>query len=248
MSRVGESDQAGGPPGHFHDAAAAHVRNLVIERLLRMNARHATHAWLQRRLQPVGPHGVAFFYYEQSRSDDAPDGLRHVVTAATRLVDDGADVRDLARLLYRLSTLARERYLPGVVGFDPRTHMTNRHDPMSANATYIGAGVSSLDTGAYTWEQIQQRASGPLDVPGRCFALLRDGSALVLERGGQDVFGCVTIQSSHDLNVERGVPSRRWQWRPDLLTAPPTAEIFKQLYDLHAVTSRQRDCPGGRRG
>ena len=48
-----------------HDPVATRIRGLVIDRLLRMNARHATHAWLQRRLQPVGPHGFAFLYCDR---------------------------------------------------------------------------------------------------------------------------------------------------------------------------------------
>jgi hypothetical protein len=215
-----------------HDPASARIRNLVIDRLLRMNARHATHAWLKRRIQPVGPHGIAFLYCEQ-----VPDAARlwHRVAAATRLVDDGDDVRDLPRLLYRLSTLARERYAPESGGFDPLTHMTNRHDPMSDSASYIGAGVSSLDTEPASWEQTQRTANGPLDIPGRCFVLLRDSSAILIERGAQDVFREVQVYSTHDLNVEPGMSTRRWVWKPDLPTLPATAEIWRQLYDLHAV-------------
>jgi hypothetical protein len=106
-----------------HDPVATRIRGLVIDRLLRMNARHATHAWLQRRLQPVGPHGFAFLYCDQPAGNPY-----HSVAAATRLVADADDVRDLPRLVYRLSTLAMERYGRG---FDPRTSMTNRHDPMT---------------------------------------------------------------------------------------------------------------------
>ena len=102
-----------------HDPTASRIRNLVVDRMLRMNARHATHAWLQRRVQPVGPHGLAFVY-----SDPAPDGPYHRVAAATRLVADADDVRDLARLIYRLTSLAHERYAGEPGGFDPRTETT----------------------------------------------------------------------------------------------------------------------------
>jgi hypothetical protein len=170
------------------------------------------------------------------------------VAAATRLVDDAADIRDLARLLYRLATLARERYLADVEGFDPRRHMTNRYDPMAPTAAYIGVGVSSLDTATRSWEDTQQRATGPLDVPGRCFGLLRDGTMLLMERGGQDVFREVRVYSSHDLNVELGLSTRPWNWRPDLHTLPGTTEIWQRLHDLHAVTLQGRAAPARRRG
>lgn len=216
---------------HPHDPASARIRNLVVDRLLRMNARHATHAWLQRRAQPVGPHGLAFLYCDSG-------GPHHAVAAATRMVDDADDVRDLPRLLYRLASLARERYVAGPGGFDPRTSMTNRQDPMSASAVYIGIGVSSLDTADATWEQVQHVAGGPLDLPGRCFALLTDGTQLLIERGGRDVFGEVRIACTQDLNVELGLAARRWAWRPDLTTTTGTAHIWPRMYDLHELVAR----------
>jgi hypothetical protein len=232
------------PPAH--DAESARIRNLVVDRLLRMNARHATHAWLNRRARAIGPHGVAFLYCA-SHAGPTPDApARHSVAAATRLVDDADDIRDLSRLLYRLSTLARDRYVDATGEFDPRHHMTNRHDPMPVHASYIGLGVSSLDTAAATWEETQQRASGPLDIPGRCFALLRDGTLLLMERGARDVFGEVRIFCSHDLNVELGLPTRRWMWHPELRAVEGTAEIWRRLEDLHTVTAQGR-APATRR-
>jgi hypothetical protein len=230
-----------------HDAESARIRNLVVDRLLRMNARHATHAWLHRRAQPVGPHGLAFFYCAGYAAVDPAEPVRHTVAAATRLVDDADDVRDLSRLLYRLTVLAQERYLHALGEFDPRRHMTNRQDPMPEHAAYIGIGVSSLDTAETTWERTQQRAAGPLDIPGRCFGLLRDGTMLLLDRGAQDVFGEVRVVSTHDLNVQLGLPTRRWSWQPDLRAVAGTAEIWRRLYDLHAVTAQARGRPIRRR-
>jgi hypothetical protein len=230
-----------------HDAESARIRNLVVERLLRMNARHATHAWLHRRAQPVGPHGIAFLYCAAFAVADPREPARHTVAAATRLVDAADDVRDASRLLYRLTTLAQERYLLAGGGFDPRRHMTNRSDPMPDHASYIGIGLSSLDTADATWEQTQQRATGPLDIPGRCFGLLRDGTMLLLERGARDVFGEVRVFCTHDLNVELGLPTRRWSWHPDLRGGPGTTEIWQRLYDLHAATIQGRARPNRRR-
>jgi len=223
-----------------HDAESARIRNLVVDRLLRMNARHATHAWVNRRGHAIGPHGLAFLYCAADPMVGPGQPGRHSVAAATRLVDDADDTRDASRLLYRLSTLARERYLNAGGEFDPRRHMTNRQDPMPAHATYVGLGLSSLDTAAATWEETRQRASGPLDIPGRCLGLLRDGTHLLLERGAQDVFGEVRVYCTHDLNIELGLPNRRWTWHPDLRSTPGTAEIWRRLDDLHAVTTQGR--------
>jgi hypothetical protein len=215
------------------DPASARVRNLVIDRLLRMNARHATHAWLQRRAHPIGPHGIAFLYIDPASGTPAPS-----VAAATRLVDDVPDLRALPRLLYRLAALSRDRYArPG--GFDPRPYLTNRQDPMTDSAAYIGVAVSSLDSETLAWERIQQSASGPLDLPGRCYALLGDGTHLLIDRGGQDVFGEVRLASTHDLNVELGLASRRWAWRPDVATTTGTADVWPRLAELHDLVVGQ---------
>lgn len=228
-STMPQDDQAQAP----HDPAAARIRNLVIDRLLRMNARHANHAWLRRRTQPVGPHGLAFLYGDQP----SPNHY-HEVAAATRLVDDGTDVRDLPRLLYRLANLARDRHVSTAGGFDPRTTLTNRHDPMSSHAVYLGIGVSSLDTSMGTWEQAQHTASGPLDLPGRCFALLSDGTMLLVERGAQDAYGEVRIRSTHDLNLSPGISPRKWTLKPDLAATAGTREIWRRIYDLHELVLR----------
>ncbi len=198
-----------------------------MDRLLRMNARHATHAWLQRRSHPVGPHGIAFLYYDHAAGPPGP-----LVVAATRLVDDLPDVRALPRLLYRFAALARDRYAREN-GFDPRACLTNRQDPMSPSTAYIGIGVSSLDSDTQPWERIQHSATGPLDLPGRCFALLGDGTHLLIDRGGQDVFGKVRLASTHDLNVEVGLASRRWAWRPDLAITTGTVDVWPRLAELH---------------
>jgi hypothetical protein len=183
------------PPAPEHaavaDPAEARIRNLVVDRLLRMNAR-------------------------------------------TRLVNDAGDIRALPRLLFRLADLARDRYA-GTRGFDPRDVLANRQDAMGPHATYIGVGVSSLDSASGTWEQIQQSASGPSDVPGRCFVLLGDGTHVLVDRGNQDAYGEVRLASTHDFNLEYGLASRRWVWRPDLATSSGTAEVWPRLAELHQL-------------
>ncbi len=231
------------------DVASAYLRNLVVERLLRMNARHATHAWLGRRSRPVGPHGLAFLYRDGPTSPlpvAGPVTGRFRVAAATRLVDSGPDVRDLPRLLYRLGRLAVDRYLPSPAGFDPRVQMANRHDPMSATSVYIGLGVSSLDSSEASWEQAQGSARSPLDLPGRCYAVLRDGTALLVERAGRRDFGSVRIYCTHDLTVEPGVAPRPWVWDPNLTTSSDGAEVWRQLRHLHMIALRHRVPATGR--
>jgi hypothetical protein len=85
-------------------------------------------------------------------------------------------------------------------------------------------------------------------VPGRCLVLLTDGSLLLVERGGQDVYGEVHVASSHDLTVELGLSPRRWRWRPDLWTDPATSAVWPRLHDLHVLTMRAAARPGEENG
>jgi hypothetical protein len=197
--------QPTGPPGH--DPVMAEIRNQVIDRMHKMNFMHAMHAWERRRSTPIGPHGLAFLYWDVPGGGGRPQHL--VVDAATRLVHDEEEVRDLKRLLYRLYKLAVDRYLPDG-GFDPRTTMANRTGQMSAEARFIGLGVSSLDTMHGTWADVRDHAGGPMQIPGRCFAMLFDGTRMVLDRDDDRNFGYVRIRSTRDLNVKPGDPSRLW--------------------------------------
>ena len=91
-------------------------------------------------------------------------------------------------------------------------YLANRQDPMSANAAYIGLGVSSLDSATAEWQHIQQSASGPLDLPGRCFALLGDGTQVLVDRGGQDVFGHYEVVSGWPKPLASLPGHEGWTW------------------------------------
>ena len=191
-----------------HDPQWAEVRNQALERMLKMNAAHAMHAWERRRsVSPIGPHGLAFLYYDIPGGAGRPQHL--VVAAATRMFHDDEDQRDIHRLIFRLCKLADERYLANG-NFDPRATMSNRTDPMSPKAWFLGIGLSTLDAASSTWEQTQERANGPTQIPGRCLIILSDGSRMLVDREDDRRFGQVRVVSTGDLNVVRGNPSRNW--------------------------------------
>jgi len=226
-----------------HDPVAADIRNSVIGRLQKMNAMQGQYAWDRRTsAKPLGPHALAFLYRDPvsprgelaSRGELATHGARpaYAVALATRLFSDGDDVRDLGWLLHRLAGLARDRNQASG-DFDPRDQMADRTDEMSAAAEYIGLAVSTLDTPAGTWDQVRASAAGPLDVAGRCLALLTDGTHIVLDRGGHRSFGAVRIRSSHDLNMVPGNPIRPWSWQRDLPTQDGLAPIWSRMAELH---------------
>ncbi len=229
----GSGSGTGGQPGaawtepgpEQHDRAAAEIRNLVVDRLSQMNAQHALNAWEHRRKTPIGPHALAFFYLDVVESGGP---ARYVTPAAARLFLDGEDVAFLPELLYKMVGIGRRRLARGD-DFDPLTTMARRQDEMSSRAQYIGVGVSSLETPNMGWAEVQQKAFGPLDIPGRGLALLTDGTRLVLERGDH-AHGPMHVRSSHQLDLVPGIPSRRWTWLRDQVE-PNSAEYW--LHELH---------------
>jgi hypothetical protein len=221
-----------------HDPVAANVRNRVVDRLVRMSVRHGVHAWEHRRDRPVAPHAVAFFF----TAPEAPDVERvgYDVSAATRMTNDDPSVRDLPRLLFRLSRLAQERYLPTPGGFDPATQMCSHRDLNSGTAVYAGIGVSTLDTPAASWDDIQRQAAGVEDIPGRCYALLADHTALLIDRGPtRTTFGAVTVHSTGDLNLTPGVALRTWIPHADVSSMPAALDVWERLHELHSLTLNQ---------
>src|SRR5436305_12206081 len=155
---------------------------------------------------------------------------------AARLFLDGEDVAFLPELLYRMVGIARRRLGRGD-DFDPLAVMARKQDEMSPRAQYIGVGVSSLETPALSWTEIQQNAFGPLDIPGRGVAVLTDGTRLLLGRGDRS-HGPTHVRYSHQLDLTPGIPSSRSTWLP-VGDDPISAEY--RLQELHrAVLHGQR--------
>jgi hypothetical protein len=208
----------------------------------KMNSRHAMNAWdRRRRNDAIGPHALAFCY--QDLQGTPP---RCVVAVGTRLFLDDPDVRDLNRLLYTMIGIG-QGYVDKAGAFDPRRTMCNREDPMGPQARYIGVAVSSLDTPAGGWARVRQYVEGPLDVPGRCFVLLADGTRMLIDRGGDRALGAMTVQTTNRLDLSLGDPTRHCRLVPDLATDPATAETWQWLDRLHlTVVDGQRRIPGPR--
>jgi hypothetical protein len=225
------------------DAVASSIRNQVVDRVVRMSVRHAAHAWRHRRDRPVGPHAVGFLYADPV-SVAAGQRQHFTVVAATRMVNDEASVRDLPRLLHRLTSLARTRYIPTAGGFNPAVHMSNHRDPSSAGAHYIGLAVSSLDTPAGSWDDAQAAATDTDDLAGRGYAILIDHTAILVDRAAhRDGFGTVSVHSTGDLNVMWGVAGRMWIRHPDVASMPAPADVWERMVELHALTLNQPHRP-----
>jgi hypothetical protein len=216
-----------------HDEAGAELRNQIVDRLRRMNSLHLRHAWETRRRDPIGPHAVVFFYADTASRRP----LRYRLACATRMFLDGEEVRDLPRLLFELGGIAEGYAQDG--GFDPRSQMATRAEPMSRDAVYVGAGVSSLDTPSGTWAQVLESGAGPVNIPGRCLAYLSDGGMILCDRRGQDEYGAFHIASTHSLDIAFGLAHRAWRWGHNLpvLDDPATRDSWGWLIHLHNVVT-----------
>lgn len=134
---------------------AADVRRSAIDRMMQMNALHASNAWELRRRDPIAAHGLALLF---AQPDDRQGRAgRYHLTAATKLWLAGDAELDLAERLFRyhhsISALVSQP------GSDVR-RLTNRRDAdMDEGAVYVGLGVSSLDTCTGAWSDVVTSAS-----------------------------------------------------------------------------------------
>jgi len=210
------------------EVAEADLRNQVVDRLRKMNVLHGQHAWERRNRDPIGPHGLAFFFSVPL----SVQPLRYRLATATRMFLDGSDVDNLPRLLYEMRGIGAGFLDAG--GFDPRSQMADRVESMPPDARYIGLGVSSLDTPTGAWREMLQTSDGPLNIPGRCYALLADSSRILCDRRGEREFGAFHISSTHSLDLVHGHPMRAWRFAPHLLHGEPdTKETWHWLTQLH---------------
>lgn len=98
--------------------------------------------------------------------------------------------------------------------------------------------MSSLDTPRGAWAQAQYEIASPVEVPGRCYTVLMDGTRLVIDRRGR---GAMEIRSTQQLDAIPGLGLRRWNWlRP--ADQQPDREVWHQFARLHwsAIEGQRR--------
>jgi hypothetical protein len=227
------------------DQVAVSVRNQAINRMEVLSRNHARLA-LESPGPPICPHAIAFLYL-----DTVPAPMLQVgqtpwrkVVAATRIVPDTPDVRDLPTLLFRLARLAKQRYLPTPGGFDPAVHMSVYRDETTGRAEYIGVGVSTLDTPDMRWEQACATAEDTDDLGGRMYVLLADHTAILIDRppprrGRRDL----GVHSTGNLNFRDALAPRLWTGHRDVSTMPVEPEIWDLLNELHQAAYQQNPRP-----
>jgi hypothetical protein len=203
-----------------------------VDRLGLMNARHGHRAWERVNTDPIAPHGLAFFYVDD---DPQPTGAyQRRICTATRLFLDGPETAFLPRLLWEQTRIAEGYRQAGTL--DARTQLANRAVPMTGYARYFGVGVSTVDLPDNPWTRQRQSQNG-YDIMGTCYALLADGTWLLLHRGLPGQFSALRIWSSQNLDVGPSMIARRWNWGRQLpqLADPLTRDIWVQLQALHDV-------------
>jgi hypothetical protein len=213
-------------------AQAVGLRKQVVDRLRLMNARHGRRAWERADTDPIAPHGLAFFYAD--RDPQPVGGSQWRICTATRLFLDEPETAHLPRLLWEQTRIADGYRQAG--NLDPRTQLANRAEPMTDYARYFGVGISTLDLPDFPW--VRQRLSqNGYDILGACFALLADGTWLLLHRGLPGQFSALRIWSSLTLDTGPAMDLPRWNWGRHLprLADPATRDIWVQLQALHDV-------------
>jgi hypothetical protein len=224
---------------------AVSVRNQATYRMEALNRNHARLAF-ESSGTPICPHAIAFLYLDAVPTPTVHGGQRlwHKVVAASRVVPDTADVRELPTLLFRLARLARERYVPAPGGFDPAVHMSVYRDETTGHAEYVGVGVSTLDTLDGQWEHARAKAEDTDDLGGRMLMLLADHTAILVDRppprrGRRDL----GVHSTGDLNFRDALVQRMWTSHRDVSTMPVEPEVWDLMHELHQVVYQQKPRP-----
>lgn len=221
------------PPPTPLERALPDLRNRLVHALLEANRLQADEAWGRRRRDPIGPHVVLYLYAEPPAGEPPRCELR----LATRLFFAG-DEPQLPMLLYKFKDRVLEHLKNGV---DPRgPELSNAVQEMSPAAQYVGLAVSTLDTPAGPWDEVQRTALNDMDVPGRCYAVLTDGSRLQLDRGALAQFGEVRVLSTHTIRDQSGRGMRRWSHDKGRLSDerhqdPDARYTWGWLHHLHDI-------------
>ncbi|WP_203714548.1 hypothetical protein [Asanoa siamensis] len=213
------------------DDALPDLRNKVVNRLVSMNWNQTVTSWGRRRRDPLGPHVLVFFFAEPPSGFPATCELR----VAARLFPAGDEPR-LPMLLYELGPLFKDHL---TARRDPDEVLFSWSDRRSPAARYAGLGVTSLDTPDGSWEQVQKTAQSDMDVPGRCYAHLVDGSMILIDRLARQEFAQTRIWSSHAVRDVSGVRQRHATTAADIATSDAhgaeNPAVWQWLTALNAV-------------
>jgi hypothetical protein len=204
------------------------VRAETVTRLVWMNHRHALKAWDERRDRPVAPWALGFLFAEPS---SVPAGMPQI-KVASRLVNDDTDLGSGAHLLLRLRELIQQRYLVPGRPFDP-TPVVSYTEQVTVPAPYVGVGLSVLGNPTQPWETLRRGDSN--DIPGHCYAVLADGTFMLVDRAPRAELSRVTVHATAPMPYQEGSTFRRWRHYHTVEQIRADNDIWEQLYALHCL-------------
>jgi hypothetical protein len=201
------------------------LRSQLAVRLADANESHAGLVWDQRRRDPVSEHALLFFFAEPP-SPALPDGL---LRTAVRVLPAG-DGMALPLLLQEMTVVAQQHEQDGNTA---GKFIFGWREDRSPSAVYLGTGVSTIGSLTQSWAQLQNDAFTELQLPGRCYAVLDDGSCVLVDRHAGKQWGVADVWTSHRM-------SGRGSWHELPLHTDPDSPHVEAIHRLPDPSSRHR--------
>ncbi|WP_416906151.1 hypothetical protein [Micromonospora echinospora] len=164
------------------------------------------------RRDAVSPHAVMLFFTCDAPAE--PHGYK--LYTATRTWPQSPDSDDLPRLLGDLTDVAADNVATFGRAWSPlgpQGSMVNGGDmTLPAGATYVGVGVSTLDSDRGRWYQVAEtlreaavdgRYMSAFNLKGQCYAVMVDGTAMHIDRDPDARLGDTGIRCNKPLDPER---------------------------------------------
>lgn len=233
----------------------ADVRRQVAYVLRAINAKHCHDAFDRfGRKDALSPQGAVLFYTAPAPREQHGYKLHFVV----RLNFTGPEFDNLPMFLRGMTGASAKNIANAQAGgrrWDPRgpegSIVNGGNLDMPRDATYIGAGVTSLDTEHGDWYTVvnaiqhQPMSRSVFDIPGQCLGLLTDGSAIRVVRDPNRRVGDDGVTCNKTLDIHR---ARHWNRFADLTEQgdPSIREAWGELRQLQQ-TLQGYLLPGERR-
>jgi len=229
--REKEMDDAGYPP---------RARGALVDRFITVNATHATYA-----ADRVGTrddlceHGLVLLSIDLS--DTA-----YPVSVATRLALSDEHNEDLDAVLASLTRFVAEQTAEARKSrrsYDPRTPVLGApavvgySQPLSPSMSYVGVGVSTLDTPEQPWRQMKgsvEKNSG-LHLRGQGYLYLADGTIVHFVRSAQVGWHAGRHTSSSNRLVHSGLHRVGRDYAMRYQADQRTSRIWQGLQSFHEV-------------
>ncbi len=245
------SDMPADQPAQDEERASAQARRWadlrlqVAYRCRRLNTGHMVEADQRYGTrEALGPHGLMLFFVSDAPAE--PHG--YLLHTAYRLWLASPESENLPRLLTDLAEVVRDNVARAASAhhrwhpLGPDASMVNGGDmSLPPRATYVGVGVSTLDSEQGRWHQVARtlrdgsggRYLSAFDLKGQCYVVLTDGTALHLDRDPHARIGADGISCTHTLDPDRPA---YWHNPHANLTEQgddATREVWRRLGVLH---------------